>query len=100
MSYATRPKPVGMMVCDLCDEEIPEGHEKQLSGSLIGGYISYTPSPLTEHVWFATWFADRLKNWRHSHARPNADGKKYDFHYRCIERLVREAVEARAESAP
>jgi len=95
MSYQTRPVATGVTVCDLCDNEIRGEREKQMSGSLIRGYIPHPVSPATKHVWFHSWLPEALKNWRHGHARPHAEGKKYDFHYECIEKLVREAVASR-----
>lgn len=94
MSYKTRPKPTGMLVCDLCDEEI----DKQADGEWSRGNIICNVSPMaqvtnrTKHA-LLCWPRSRT---RRDEERPAAD---YDFHGKCIADLVDETIKARAAVA-
>jgi hypothetical protein len=101
VSHAVRPKPVAMTVCDLCDKEIGEDRMKQIAGKLAGHFINPDASSKTPRVYFLTWLKEQLTPaaWPPGHALGTPRGRSYDFHYECIERLVREAVEAREASS-
>lgn len=84
-----------MTVCDLCNEEIPDGTPDE-AGSLTHGYIAHrVESPKTKHAWLR-WppsSRERKTDLRRRMADPEQFLERaYDFHAECILRLVEDAV--------
>ncbi|MFG3340553.1 hypothetical protein [Glycomyces sp. NPDC048151] len=96
MTQTHRPKPTFMTVCDLCDEEIPEGRPDE-GGSLTDGWIARkVEMPRTKRVWLL-WPPDlrkRRQSWEEQQ-KPENRQRRYDFHADCILHLVEDAVQQR-----
>lgn len=101
MSVTHRPKPTLMTICDLCNEEIPDG-EPDETGSLTRGWIAHKVEiPRTKKVWLL-WPPDgrkRRQSWKEQQ-KPENSQRRYDFHADCILHLVEDAIRRRTEGAP
>jgi hypothetical protein len=94
MTQTHRPKPTFMTVCDLCDEEIPEGQPGE-GGSLTHGWIAHrVEMPRTKRVWLLWPPGERKRRqtWQEQQKPENRE-RRYDFHADCILRLVEAAIE-------
>lgn len=88
MSHAIRPTPTRMLVCDLCDEEIKDQEDGAESrGNVMTGY-----SPIVQVTNRTRW---ALLCWGRSRTRRDEKTVSYDFHGRCIAKLVEDAIALR-----
>ena len=89
MSHQLRPVETRLLICDLCNEPIPD-HEPGERGSLTHGYIAHK-AEASRMTWiYLLWppaGRDRTKSyeWRQ---QPENRKREYDFHADCILRLV------------
>ncbi|MEV2277752.1 hypothetical protein AB0I72_19410 [Nocardiopsis sp. NPDC049922] len=96
MAKAVRPKPTHMTVCDICDEEIPDGEPGEV-GSLTHGFIAHRvemPSTTWARLFWPPAGRDRRIGWE-QRQKPENRPRRYDFHADCILRLVEDAIKAR-----
>lgn len=98
MSTTERPKTTRMTVCDLCDEEIPDGTPDE-TGSITAGYIAHpVKTPKTKHAWLRWPPPSRVRRtpWDRRLAQPEEFRERvYDFHAECVLRLIESAVVTR-----
>lgn len=97
-----------MTVCDLCDEEIPDGEPSE-KGSLTHGWLAYpvetgerpTGWRHTAHAWLLWPPAERVRTTRLEKRMADPEQfreRKYDFHAECILRLVESAIAAKTSA--
>ncbi len=96
MSHERRPRLTRMLICDLCNEEIPEQEwSNGMSRANVMSYISPAPGKVTNRTIWA------LLSWRGGLNRQTGEREKsvsYDFHGKCIVALVEKAVTERKET--
>lgn len=100
MTRTERPRPTAMTVCDLCDEEIPDGQPGE-GGSLTHGWIARRVEiPRTKRAWLLWPPANRKRRmpWEEKRKPENRE-RRYDFHADCILHLVEDAIRLRTEGA-
>ncbi|HLV43713.1 MAG TPA: hypothetical protein VKY39_02055 [Aggregatilineales bacterium] len=98
MSQQTRQKLTRMTVCDLCDEEIPEGTHPMDTASLSHGYIANRVTERTKRVWFRWPDLNRsgMSRTREDEKRAREMRVEWDFHAQCALDALRAAIDAKA----
>lgn len=88
MTRETRAVATRVLVCDLCNEQIPEGEPGE-TGSITAGWIAHPVTPTTKRVWLLWPPGGRRRrmDWQESR-KPENRHRQYDFHADCILRLI------------
>lgn len=92
MSQQSRPRPMRMTICDLCDHEIAsDGSDHDNRASLQHGFRRQTAE--TRALWLrwprGSWL--RTASWE-ARSAPENQEREWDFHVDCIARLVSDNV--------
>lgn len=96
MSVGRRDVPATVMICDMCDEIIPEGTHPMDTASLSRGYIAHPVTEATKRVWFRWPDLNRPGNRRprEQEARAREMRVEWDFHAECVYEALKAAIGA------